>query len=416
MTPLSDVSWTHLAVALGIGLLIGLERERRKGTGASRSPAGIRTYALVSLLGALAAGLGPWLLAASVVGVALLAVVSYLRNRSDDPGLTSEIALLVTLLLGAWAMQAPAWAAAVAAVVAALLAARDPIHQFVHGWLTEQELHDLLVLAVATLLVLPLMPDQPIDPWGALQPRALWLVVILVMSIAAAGHVALRVLGNRWGLPLVGLSGGFVSSTATIGAMGTRARNNPALAQAAVAGAVLSTVGTMVQMALLLAVTSLPTLRAMALPLLGAGGVALAFGGVATWRSMRSSGEAVTDLGRAFSFKAALGMGALLATVSLASAALSRAYGQAGLAVGAALAGLADTHAPAVSVAALVASDAIGAATAPLPILLALTTNTLSKCVAAVSAGGRPFAQQVVPGLLLILATAWGGWWLSAGS
>lgn len=414
MTPLSDVSWTHLAVALGIGLLIGLERERRKGTGASRSPAGIRTYALVSLLGALAAGLGPWLLAASVVGVSLLAVVSYLRNRSDDPGLTSEIALLVTLLLGAWAMQAPAWAAAVAAVVAVLLAARDPIHQFVHGWLTEQELHDLLVLAVATLLVLPLMPDQPIDPWGALNPRALWLVVILVMSIAAAGHVALRVLGNRWGLPLIGLTGGFVSSTATIGAMGTRARNNPALAQAAVAGAVLSTVGTVVQMALLLAVTSLPTLRVMALPLLGAGGVALAFGGLFTWRSMHgSSGEVATDLGQAFSFKAALGMAALLATVSLASAALSQLYGQAGLAVGAALAGLADTHAPAVSVAALVASGAVDVKGAPLPILLALTTNTLSKCVAAVSAGGRPFAQQLVPGLLLITAVAWGGWWLS---
>lgn len=414
MTAPPDVSWTHLAVALGIGLLIGLERERRKGTGAGRGPAGIRTYALVSLLGALAAGLGPWLLAACVVGVSLLAVVSYLRNRSDDPGLTSEIALLVTLLLGAWAMQAPAWAAAVAAVVAVLLAARGPIHRFVHGWLTEQELHDLLVLAVASLLILPLMPDEAIDPWGALQPRALWLVVILVMSIAAAGHVALRVLGHRWGLPLIGLSGGFVSSTATIGAMGTRARNNPALAQAAVAGAVLSTVGTMVQMALLLAVTSLPTLRAMALPLLGAGGVALAFGGVATWRSVRSSGEAATDLGRAFSFQAALGMGALLATVSLVSAALSRAYGQAGLAVGAALAGLADTHAPAVSVAALVASDTIGAAAAPLPILLALSTNTLSKCVAAVSGGGWPFARQVVPGLLLILGAAWGGWWLSA--
>jgi uncharacterized membrane protein (DUF4010 family) len=414
MTALPDVAWTHLAVALGTGLLIGLERERRKGTGASRSPAGIRTHALVSLLGALAAGLGTWPLAASVVGVSLLAVASHLRNRSDDPGLTSETALLVTLLLGAWAMQAPAWAAAVAVVVAVLLAARDPMHQFIHTWLTEQELHDLLVLAVGTLLVLPLMPDQPIDPWGALKPRALWLVLILVMSIAAAGHVALRVLGNRWGLPLIGLSGGFVSSTATIGAMGTRARNHPAQAQAAVAGAVLSTVGTVVQMALLLAVTSLPTLRAMALPLLGAGGVALAFGGWLTWRSVRSRGEAVADLGQAFSFKAALGMAAVLATVSLASAALSRAYGQAGLAAGAALAGLADTHAPAVSVAALVASDAIGAGAAPWPILLALTTNTLSKCVAAMSAGGRPFAQQVVPGLLLILAAAWGGWWPSA--
>lgn len=414
MTALSDITWTHLAVALGIGLLIGLERERRKGTGASRSPAGIRTYALVSLLGALAAGLGVWLLAASVVGVSLLAVVGYLRSRSDDPGMTSEITLLVTLLLGAWALQAPAWAAALAVIVAVLLAARDPIHQFVHGWLTEQELHDLLVLAVATLLVLPLMPDRSIDPYGALKPRALWLVVILVMSIAAAGHVALRVLGSRWGLPLIGLSGGFISSTATIGAMGTRAHNNPALTQAAVAGAVLSTVGTVVQMALLLAVTSLATLRVMALPLLFAGGVALAFGGLFTWRSMRSTDKVTADLGDAFSFRTALLMAAVLAVVSLASAALSHAYGQAGLAMGSALAGLADTHAPAVSVAGLVASGAIGAEHAALPILLAFSTNTLSKCVAAVSAGERPFAVQVVPGLLLVATAAWGGWWLSA--
>ena len=137
--------------------------------------------------------------------------------------------MLLTLLLGAWAMQAPALAAALGVTVAVVLVVRGPIHHFVQSVLTDKELKDLLLLAVATLLILPLMPDRSIGPYGAIHPRALWLVVILVMSIAAAGHVALRVFGSRWGLPLAGLLGGFVSSTATIGAMGTRARDAPAL-------------------------------------------------------------------------------------------------------------------------------------------------------------------------------------------
>lgn len=412
MAFLSDASWINLAVALGIGLLIGVEREKRKGVGATRSPAGIRTFALVALLGAVSATLGLWVLAAAALGVAALAAAAYLRSPSDDPGLTSEISLLLTLVLGAWAMQAPALAAALGVTAAVLLAAREPIHKFVRGVLTDRELQDLLLLAVATLLILPLMPQQPIGPYGAIHPRALWLVVILVMAIGAAGHVTLRVLGSRWGLPLTGLLGGFVSSTATIGAMGTRARQAPSLLQPAVAGAVLSTVATMLQMAALLAATNLATLRAMALPLACAGTVALAYGVLATWRTLRQRGEAPTHLGDAFSPKTALILAGVLALVSLISAALSQAYGQAGLAAATALAGLADTHAPAVSVATLVSSGAIKVDAATLPILLALTTNTLTKCTAAIALGDGKFAIRVVPGLLLVAGAAWTGWWL----
>lgn len=413
MNPLPDVSWINLAVALGIGLLIGVEREKRKGTGADRGPAGIRSFALVSLLGALGASLGVWVLAAALLGVAGLALASYLRSPSDDPGLTTEIALLLTLLLGAWAMQAPALAAALGVTVAVLLVVRGPIHHFVQSVLTDKELKDLLLLAVATLLILPLMPDRSIGPYGAIHPRALWLVVILVMTIAAAGHVALRVFGSRWGLPLAGLLGGFVSSTATIGAMGTRARDAPALLLPAVAGAVLSTVGTMVQMALVLAATNLATFRAMALPIVCAGAVALAYGLLVTWRTLREPGDVRADQGAAFSLWTALALAGVLALVSLISAGLSQAYGQAGLAAATALAGFADTHAPAVSVAALVGSGAIAVDTATLPILLALTSNTLSKIVAALASGNKAYGLRVVPGLLLVVGAAWAGWWLS---
>ena len=267
---------------------------------------------------------------------------------------------------------------AVAVVTAVLLVARAPIHRFVKGVLTDDELNHLLVLAVATLLILPLMPDAAIGPYQAIRPRALWLVVIVVMSISAAGHVLVRLLGNRWGLPLVGLLGGFVSSIATIGAMGTRASRAPALLRPAVAGAVLSALGTVVQLAMVLAVTHLATLRALTPPLLCAGAAALAYGALVMWRTVREPAETLADQGNAFSLKTALVLALVLALVSVFSAGLSQTYGAAGLAAATALAGFADTHAPAVAVAALAGSGAIAVQAAALPILMAFTTNTHS--------------------------------------
>lgn len=412
MTAATDVSWMPLAVALGIGLLIGMERERRKGTGASRRSAGIRTFALVSLLGGVSALLGPLLMAAAALGVGALAVAGYQRNRTDDPGLTSEVALLVTYMLGAWAMTQPAWAAGMGVMVAVLLAAREPIHEFVKDWLTAREVTDLLVLAVATLLVLPVMPDHALGPWNALHPRTLWTVVILVMTVAAAGHIALRVVGSRWGLPLVGLFGGFVSSTVTVGAMGARARATPLLLHGAVAGAVLSTLATMIQLTLILVVTSAATLRVLALPLACAGAAALAIGLLMTLKSLHKTEHPPVDQGSAFSLRTALSLAGVMAMVSLASAGLSQHYGQAGLAIAALVAGLADAHSPAVSAATLAASGAITPQQAALPVLLALSSNTLAKCVVVALSGGLAYAAQLIPSLVLVTCAAWAGWWL----
>lgn len=408
---MTDQIITRLAVALGVGLLIGAERERRKGTGPLRAPAGIRTFALVSLVGGLSLTIGgEMLLAVASLAVAGLGVFAYRARSRRDPGLTTVIALFVTLLLGAFAMREPAVAAGVAVVVAILLAARTRIHTFVQEYLTEQELQDALLFAAAALVILPLTPDHPIGPLGVLNARTLWKLVVIVMGIGAAGYVSLRALGPRYGLPLVGFVSGFISSAATIGSMGTRAAKSHAVLDAAVAGAVLSTVATVAQMAAVLWITDHATFLAFGIPLalggLGAVGYGLFF-------MLLNQGKEVPEgesKGRAFNLGGALIFAATVSAAMLGSAIVNRWLGSTGLIVAAGLAGFADTHSAAISVASLAAAGKISAREAILPILAAMSTNTLTKMVVSTTAGGRAFSLRVIPGLLLVL----GGLWLGA--
>jgi uncharacterized membrane protein (DUF4010 family) len=164
-----------LAVALGSGLLIGIERERRKGSGDDRQAAGVRSFTVAALLGALAQWLPvPGLVVCAAGFVALLAVASHYRSRSSDPGMTTELALFATCLIGVQCVVWPAFGAACAAVLTALLASRERLHQFATQRLTEQELHDGLLLAALALIVLPLIPRGPVDWFGGIQPRPLF--------------------------------------------------------------------------------------------------------------------------------------------------------------------------------------------------------------------------------------------------
>ncbi len=400
----------RIVVALGIGLLIGLERERRKGEGSDRAPAGLRTFAATSLAGAISFITGGALLLALVTGgIIVLTAIAYIRSCSDDPGLTSEVALVLAVLLGGLAMQQPALAAGVAVALTVLLAARAALHDFVRSVLNESEIRDGLIFASATLVVLPLLPDQPLGPYGALNPRAIWIIVILVMAISAAGHISIRLLGPRGGLAIAGLASGFVSSTATIGAMGARAAKTPDLLGPALAGGVLSTVATIVQLFAVLGATSLPVLRAMSLPLLFAGLAAAIYGAIFTIRAMGDRRAAELKPGRAFSLPTALLLALTLSGVLVLSAALRDAFGETGLVIGAAVAGLADTHSPAVAAAALADSGKINVADAVIPILVALSSNTVIKIVVAWAAGGRTFALRLTPGLVFVIAAAWAG-------
>lgn len=404
----------NLSVALGVGLLIGAERERRKGEGPSRSPAGIRTFTITSLLGAVSVVVGgELLLAIATIGVIALTALGYWRSHEDDPGLTTEIGLILTVLLGGLSMRQPALAAGLAATVAIVFATRSALHRFVRGVLTEDEVKDALIFAGATLVVLPLLPDQPMGPYEAFNPQAIWIVVILVMAISAAGYIAVRMLGARFGLPIAGLASGFVSSTATIGAMGARAAKTPDVLAAAVAGAVLSTVATIVQMALVLLATSTVTLQTLSVPLICAGLAAIAYGSVFMIPALRQKSENEVPQGRAFTLSGALLFALTLSGILVASAALRDWFGETGIIVAAAVAGFVDTHSAAVSVASLVASGKMSAVDAVVPILAGLSTNTLSKILLACTSGGRSFALRVIPGLILVALAAWAGMLIS---
>jgi uncharacterized membrane protein (DUF4010 family) len=405
---LIDFLAVRLAISLGIGLLIGVERERRKGSGGGRAPAGIRTFSLAALAGGLSLAFGgEWVLVATALVIGALTAVGYGRSRSRDPGLTTEVALVTTVLLGALAIREPALAAGLAVGVVLLLASRSGLHRFVRRVITEQELHDALIFAAAALVILPLTPDRTIDPLGVLNPRTLWRLAVIFMGISGAGYVALRALGPGIGLAVSGFVSGFVSSSATIGAMGARVRENPALRPAAIAGAVLSTVATVAQMVALLLATSRPTLLALRWPLLLAGVAAVLYSLGFAIRGFRTRTGRAGSEGRAFRLPVALVFAATISLATVVSAAVHLWLGEKGLVLAAAVTGLADAHAAAVAVASLVAGGKLAAAEAVIPILAGLSANTLTKAVLAVLSRDRAYALGILPGLVAVIGAAW---------
>lgn len=401
-------------VAFAVGLLIGIDRERNKGDGPLRAAAGVRTFILVALAGAIAQRLGVVGIAIGGAFVGLAALASYRRSHVEDPGLTTEVAMLVTFLLGVLAMTALPIAAGLGVVVALVLASKSSLHRFVRNTLTEQELHDALLLIAAAVVVLPLLPDRVVDPWQALNPHTLWLLVVLVMAINAAGYVALRMLGPGAGLALAGFIGGFVSSTATIAAMGDRARASPQWLAQCVSAALCSNIATIIMLAVVVGALSPALLSTLMWPLIFAGSAAL----LSAWLvHARSASTAVAHSavapGRPFEPRHALVFAAIVSAILLLSAGVHRWLGDTGVQLAAGVAGLADLHAASASVAQLVASGEIGVDNAAWPVFIALVANSLSKLLMGWLRGGTGFLLRLLPGVVLIVVAFAGGvWWV----
>ena len=403
---------SSLGLALGLGLLIGVDRERRKGHGRTRHFAGIRTFTLVALAGAGTQLLDQdWLTGVTALLVASLAVISHFKDRSPDPGVTTEMALFVTFLLGVLTVPYPAVAAAGGVVVAGLLAAREPLQRFSTRTLSEQELRDALVLAGSALIILPLAPNQPLAWLAGVNPRTVWLLVVLIMAVQAVGHVARRLCGARLGMPLSGLVAGFVSSTATIAAMGARAAKNPELRSACVAGAWFSTVSTALQVMLIALVLSPASLRAIAPSMGSALAMALALG-LAAFSRIEAPAQDGNMNGRAFSLWQSIGLALLLSSITAVVAWIQGAFGTLATFAATALAGFADMHSPSTAAITLAAHGGIDAATMLTAVLLAFSTNSVSKIAAAYAAGGTRFGTTVSLGLVAVVAAAWLPWWL----
>lgn len=407
-----DSAYAGYLSALGLGLLVGVVRERQRDHD-GHTPAGMRTHTIAALGGAVAWTLGLPVFLVLLGAVGLLAYGSYRLNDASDPGQTGEVALLVTVLLGALAQQSPGLAAALAVLVALLLQARERLHRLGRDLISESEMRDGLLLLAAALLVLPLLPNQSVGPDGALNPQKLWRLVVLVMAVSALGHVALRVIGSQRGLAVAGFFAGFVSSTAAIAGFGQRVRDTPALLRPSVAAAMFAALASLLMMLPVLATVSASLLNAV-LPQLLAFGVVLLMGGALGLRGGSDAQPAPTQESRMFRFSHALYFAGFMAGVLLLSSLLRAQFGEAGALATAFLAAIAEVHAAVASIGQLVGQGLMTVPTAREAILAVLGASVIARGAVAWVSGGAAYGLRVSAGLVIAWIAAAAALWMTS--
>ncbi len=390
--------------SLAIGLLLGFERERSHRGGAPQS-AGSRTFALLALSGTLAAAFTTWVVAAGLLAVGGVLAIGYRNTSAVDPGATTEIAAMATFLLGALAWTDTALAAGLAIIVIVLLSAKRQIHTFARDVVTDAEVEDAVKFLVMAFVVLPLLPDRNLGPYGALNPERIWQLVLALTGISWAGYVATRALGPRRGLLIAGLAGGFISASATTASM-ARLSSSTGQLRATLAGSYLASVATFVQLIGIIAVAD-RGLLARLWPALVAGGVTLVAIAAATamWgkpavRARGADVERARPGDRPFGLRPALLLAGVLTVALLVGRWVVDVIGPRATLLASGGAGLADAHAGALAAATLHQRGQVGVSTALLGVAAALCTNTVVKCTLAFVAGGRRFGWRFTAGVL----------------
>lgn len=403
------------AFALLIGALIGLEREKRQALERDRSIGGIRTFILFAQTGAMAAWLAvrldaPWVFAAGALGITALVVAGYVvqvRAGVASLGLTTEVAAVVTFLLGGVCLAGqPALAVGLGIVTSAVLAWKQPIHGIIDKIDTE-DLYAGLKLAIASFVVLPLLPREAIDPWGALAPYELWLLVVLISALSLVGYVSVRWLGPGRGTVLTGLFGGLVSSTAVTLTFARKSLDRSTSASVLASGLLVAWTVMFGRVVVEVLAVHAPLLGGLLAPL---GVMALATLGCAVWFYLRpgAGGGETSDavdvpLKNPFSLRAAITFALFFALVLLGVAVARQYLPASGLYAVAALAGLTDVDAITMSMAAY-ARDGGEPATAIGSIILAVLTNTVVKASMAAALGAAALRSRVVLATVIVVA------------
>jgi uncharacterized membrane protein (DUF4010 family) len=408
------LAW-DLAAALIIGALVGIEREKSKAQSGHIGIGGVRTFILFSLTGAVSAWLSQvlgnaWVFVVAVAAVATLAVAGYVvqaRAKPDAVGLTTETAAVgVCLLGGACVVGQAALALALGVAVSVILAYKRPMHELVSRLGTE-DIEAGLKLLAATFIVLPLLPAEAVDPWGAIRPRALWLLVILIAALSLVGYIATRALGPRRGTAVTGLTGGLVSSTAITLAFARQSREEGGRSDVSLASGLLLAWAVMdVRVVLLSAVVHRPLVRPLLAPF-GTMTLVTALAAIFLLRATRRSEPAVAGvvpLKNPFSLTAAIKFGLLFAVVLLVVALAREHFPGRGYYVVATLAGLTDVDAITLSMAGLARDGGVELVTASRALVLAALANTAVKCGMVVGIAGTALkARTVLVTLLLFL-------------
>ena len=399
-----DPSLTSLLTALGIGLLIGTVRERLHKPGVMK--AGVRTHAIVALLGAVSFSMGAPIFIAALLVTGFMIGIGYRQSALQDPGMTGEFTLFLTLVLSGLVISNASLSAALGVVVACLVFVKKPLRRFSQEVLTEKELEDALMLCASALVVLPLLPMEAIDRWNVLKPYAMWKIVVLIMGVGMLGHILMRASGVRWGLPLAGFFTGFISSTAAIAEFGRNAKEKPQHALIAGAAAMFSVLSSLTLFTLVLGASSEKLLHAVGSSLL-AMGVALAVVGFYFLRHADIPSVFELPASRhAFKTSHALLIAATISGVTLCSAWLREIFGDSGALTTSVLVALVEIHAAAVSISQLSQTDSIQLTNASWGVMAVLGASMASKIFLAYLSGGKVYGHKVTLGLSLALAAA----------
>jgi uncharacterized membrane protein (DUF4010 family) len=413
LPPLSDVLG-DLGVALGLGLLVGLQREST-----SSQLAGLRTFPLVTLLGAvcalLSAGGSGWLLAAGLVGVAAATAMgnaARLREPVPDAGITTEVALLLMYALGAYAVLGHrAVAVVIGGTVAVLLHFKAVLHGAVQR-LGEGELRAVMQFVLLALVVLPVLPDATFGPYAVFNPREMWLMAVLIVGLSLCGFIALKFFGERAGIVAGGLLGGLISSTATTVSWSRATRGRPETARTAALVIVVASTIVYGRVLAEIATVSRPFLPVAAPPILGLAG-AMALAAAVLWRRSRGEPPVTADGQQPASLKTAFTFAALYGIVLLTVAIVNDRFGTRGLYAVSAISGLTDVDAITLSVSRLVGSGQIGPELGARLVVVGVLSNLAFKGAIAALLGDRRlrrsvaivFATQLATGAVLLIAS-----------
>lgn len=388
--------------SLAIGLLIGLERERRPS-----SKAGLRTFALVALMGTLAAMLSskigsPWLLVTGFCIVGVMIIAAYLTSPTEenDPGTTTVAALLLCYALGALIWYKQTTLAVMLAIITTTLLYFKPELRGITKRLTRRDLVSILQFLVLTFVILPILPNQNYGPYDTFNPHQIWMMVVLISGLSLAGYVALHWTSQRYGAPLLGLLGGLVSSTATTLVYARHGKISEVMARVSAVVILLSSQVVLMRLAVLSAVVS-PNLLAKLLPVMGLG---LLFGLIITlfdWRKLHTSSNLpMPKTSNPTEILTALSFGLLYAVVLFFSAWISDIAGSGGLYVVALISGLTDVDAITLSSLRLFDLNKLSDDQAVIAISLAFLSNMIFKFGLVVFIGGTTLAKHVAAGFL----------------
>ena len=392
--------------ALGIGLLIGLERERNP-----TAKAGLRTFALVALFGAASAVLAqtfdsPALLAAGAVGVALMMIAAYMHDPrpSDDPGTTTIIAVMLCYALAAMTLSGYVRISVMLAIATTILLYFKAELRGIAQRLERRDLISMLQFAVVAFIVLPLLPDRTYGPYAALNPQQVWLMVVLISGVSLAGYVALRLVGREYGAALLGIFGGLVSSTATTLSYSRYARSGTQFLSLAATVIIIANLTLLARLALLTAAVS-PQLLGTLGPVLACG-LAAGLIGLVIWIRGRKEEQALTipEVTNPTELRTALAFAALYAIVLLLAAWLNDLFGSRGVYAVALISGLTDVDAVALSSLRLLNLGALSGADASTSIVLAVISNVVFKLALVLVAGGRQLFTRCLVLMALVAA------------